>query len=220
MRHPFRPQSILALSGVYSRWMAALGGLRARREYVGVYLRPSPEAKVLDLGCGPADILADLPPGVTYLGIDVSERYIQAARSRYGTRGRFLVQSVEAVALDEPGTYDLVMANGILHHLDDETALRLTRLAREALKPEGRFVTLDGCYHAGQGRLANLLLQLDRGRFVRRREEYVALASRVFADVTAHLRQDLLRVPYSHLIMCCRGAAAGEKSATGKRPSE
>jgi SAM-dependent methyltransferase len=41
------------------------------------------------------------------------------------------------------GCYDIVMAFGVLHHLDDAEGRELFRGARRALKPGGRFVTLD-----------------------------------------------------------------------------
>ena len=43
----------------------------------------------------------------------------------------------------------------------------------------------------------------DRGKFVRTREEYLRLASARFPKVEPHLRHDLLRIPYTHLIMRC-----------------
>ena len=41
----------------------------------------------------------------------------------------------------------------------------------------------------------------DRGEFVRRREDYVRLAEGCFARVESFVRHDLLRIPYTHLIM-------------------
>ena len=65
-------------------------------------------------------------------------------------------------------------------------------------------VTLDGCYRDGQSPFARLLLRRDRGRRVRDREGYVQLAEGLFGSVEAHLREDLLNVPYTHLILQCR----------------
>jgi hypothetical protein len=94
-----------------------------------------------------------------------------------------------------------VLAIGILHHLSDEEALKLFRLAQSALKPGGCLVTLDGCYIDNQPRLARYLISKDRGEHIRTLDAYRALASRVFSKVVTHLRSDLLHVPYTHLIM-------------------
>jgi hypothetical protein len=77
-------------------------------------------------------------------------------------------------------------------------------MARRTLKPEGRLITLDGVWVAGQSRFAKLLLSRDRGRFVRHAEEYVALAATSFPVVHSTVRHDMLRIPYSHLILECR----------------
>jgi hypothetical protein len=47
------------------------------------------------------------------------------------------------------------------------------------------------------------LLAKDRGKFVRTREEYLRLALARFSKVESHVRHDLLRIPYTHLIMRC-----------------
>ena len=80
------------------------------------------------------------------------------------------------MTLEEPGTFDLAPANGVVHHLDDDQALALYRLARSALKPGGRFVSFDGAFVDGQSAVARMFLRNDRGRHVRRAEDYERLA--------------------------------------------
>jgi SAM-dependent methyltransferase len=105
--------------------------------------------------------------------------------------------------VDGRGGFDIVLATGVLHHLDDEEARELFRTAREALRPGGRLVTLDGCYVDGQSRMARYLLSRDRGKFVRAPEAYVRLARSQFEDVQASVRDDLLRIPYTHVALVC-----------------
>ena len=109
----------------------------------------------------------------------------------------------QAAIEGEQGTFDVVLATGVIHHLDDVQAAALFGLARLALRPAGRLVTFDGCRVPQQSRLARWLLAKDRGKFVRTQEEYLRLASARFANVELDLRHDLLRVPYTHLIMRC-----------------
>jgi hypothetical protein len=49
---------------------------------------------------------------------------------------------------------------------------------------------------------------MDRGRYVRTREAYLALARPSFRGVKAFLRQDLLLIPYTHIILECLDPAA------------
>jgi SAM-dependent methyltransferase len=171
--------------------------------YVSEFVKPKLGSKVLDIGCGPGDMLQHMP-NVDYLGIDISSEYIDAARKRYGSTGRFECADVGTASFgDEDGTFDLVLATGVVHHLDDHLAGRLFDLARVALRPSGRLITFDGCFVPGQSRLARWMLSKDRGQFVRTREEYIRLASAHFSTVEPVVRHDLLRIPYTHLIMYC-----------------
>jgi hypothetical protein len=91
----------------------------------------------------------------------------------------------------------------VLHHLDDSHALSLFKLARRGLKPGGRLVTYDGCFVAGQPKLARFVVSRDRGQYVRESAEYAKLASLVFPEVRSFVRHDLLRIPYTHVILQC-----------------
>jgi SAM-dependent methyltransferase len=172
----------------------------------------------LDIGCGPGDVL-DYLPNVDYLGLDLSPKYVESARVRFGSRGRFLCKSVEEMVIEEPASFDIVMANGVVHHLDDTSATHLYRMAHVALKPAGRFVTLDPAFAEGQSPLARILVGNDRGEFVRTSEGYAALASRVFPDVRVSVRHDLLRVPYTHAILECSNKLESRRHGAPDRPT-
>jgi SAM-dependent methyltransferase len=202
-----RLSAVLKLPAGYRFFRWLIGGENACRIYLAEYVKPVPGEKILDLGCGPADVLNYLP-AVHYTGLDISEDYIRSAKRRFGSRGRFLCGDVGLESLEEEqGGFDAVLAIGVVHHLDDEQAAGLFDLARRALRPAGRLVTYDGCYVPQQSRLARWLLANDRGKFVRRQEDYLKLASVRFAKVEPCLRHDLLRIPYTHLIMRCGNQA-------------
>jgi cyclopropane fatty-acyl-phospholipid synthase-like methyltransferase len=193
----------LSLPAGYRLFGRMVGGIAAWKTYLAEYVKPAPGNKILDIGCGPADVLNYLP-AVNYLGLDLSAEYINSAKQRFGNRGRFRCGDVGLASIEgEEGTFDRVMAIGVIHHLDDAQAARLFELARLALRPNGRLITYDGCYVPRQSFIARWMLDRDRGKFVRAREEYLRLASARFSKVESHLRHDLLRIPYTHLIMCC-----------------
>lgn len=85
-------------------------------------------------------------PVVDYVGFDASEEYIQSAQEQYGDLATFYCQQVSAETISEQAQFDLVLAVGILHHLDDAEALQLCYLAQAALNPGGCLITFDGCY--------------------------------------------------------------------------
>lgn len=195
-------RSVLSHPLVYRIFRKLVGGSGASKWLVGEHLRPRPGDRVLDIGCGPGHMI-NLLPAVRYTGFDMSEPYIEAARRRYGDRGRFFHASVlEPPPLDS-GSFDLVLAMAVLHHLDDKQATAALTLAWQVLREGGRLITYDGCFIEGQSPVARYFLRKDRGRFVRSRKEYEGLARRVFDDVEGVVRHDLLRIPYTHLLLQC-----------------
>lgn len=196
-------KALLSLPLAYRTFRHVIGGQDLNRTLVSRYVRPKSQERVLDIGCGPASVLEFLPSDVSYVGFDPSPGYIAAAKSQYGNRGAFFAGYVTAESLGTLGQFDTVLSVGVLHHLDDDAARDLCKVACLALRPGGRFVTIDGCYVNGQSPIARFLLNQDRGRHVRSEAEYRALAQSQFSMVTTHVRDDLLRMPYTHLIMEC-----------------
>ncbi len=196
-------RAVLSVPVVYELFENMVGATRCRDVFVREYVRPSVGERVLDIGCGTAAILAHLPQ-VDYCGYDISDTYIATARQHFGNRGRFFAAFLTEHSLDGERPFDLVLAIGLLHHLTDAEAGRLLDICHAALAPDGRLITLDPCFDAGQSRIAHRVIAFDRGQNVRTLRGYLALAARVFHHTEAHLRNDLLRIPYTHAILECR----------------
>jgi SAM-dependent methyltransferase len=194
-------RSILSLPRAYSLFFDLVGGPNRDRVLVRDYIRPKPGDRVLDIGCGPGT-LVPLLPEVDYVGFDLSPEYIQRARAKYPDKN-FVCERVSAFSLSGMGVFDAVLALGVLHHLDDSEAAQLFQIACNALKPGGRLITIDGVWVDGQSPIAKYLLSRDRGRFVRMSDEYRRLGEVSFSQIQPHIRHDLLRIPYSHVILEC-----------------
>ncbi|MGA7931487.1 MAG: class I SAM-dependent methyltransferase [Candidatus Sulfotelmatobacter sp.] len=193
---------ILELPWAYQMWGNIIGSNECRRTFVEGYIRPGRSDRILDIGCGPGTMVPYLPRS-GYVGFDANPDYIRRAQKRF-PEARFVCDRVSEYDLPQSEYFDIVVALGIVHHLDDPEAVRLFRMAHYALKPEGRLVTLDGVWVPNQSQLAKFLLRRDRGCFVRHEEAYVALASKSFSTIKATVRHDMLRIPYTHLILECR----------------
>ena len=186
----------------YESYHKLIGANYRSRVLVSDYIRPKSGDRILDIGCGPGNMLPFLPVG-EYLGVDANPAYIAAARERYGHRGEFVCERVSHHSVQQFGAFDIVLALGLVHHLDDAEARDLFRLGYTALKPGGRMITNDGVYTPRQSAAKRYLLSRDRGQFVRTQPEYESLAHTWFPEVRAHIREDVLRIPYTHLILEC-----------------
>ena len=185
---------------LYRLAMTAIGSPRPRQVHVSRYIRPKKGDRILDVGCGVADILESLPE-VSYLGIDLNPLYIESARKNYGHRANFLCQDVTLIKDDEFEPFDIILATGLLHHLSDSECLTLLRSCRKLLKPSGHMITFDGCRVPGQHPIDAWMHNNDRGKYVRSSDAYTSLASSVFPGVKINIHSDLLRIPYTLAIM-------------------
>ncbi len=167
-------RSVLSRSWAYQSFWHAVGGDERNRALLRDYIRPAPGDRVLDIGCGPGTMVPYLQDA-EYVGLDVSAEYVEKARRRF-PQARFICQSVGEYDQVEPNYFDVVLALGILHHLDDND---------------------------DQSQVVKYLLSRDRGRFVRSEAGYRELAAKVFSKIESSVRHDLLRIPYTVVILTC-----------------
>lgn len=192
---------------VYRGLRDVLGLNRWQRQYVLNYIRPKLGDRILDIGCGTGEIVRYLP-GMTYVGVDRHRPYIDFASQKYGSRGRFICADVADYIDEFRGEFDIVTANGLLHHLGDDMANRLFEIGSTVLKEGGRMITVDPCYFDGQSRLTRFVISKDRGQNVRRQEEYVLLTKHAFAEVSNQLWYGYIPIPFSVSIVECRNTKA------------
>ncbi|WP_353778102.1 methyltransferase domain-containing protein [Winogradskyella sp. 3972H.M.0a.05] len=187
---------------VYWSYQGLVGGHKARKHFVKNDVRPRPNIKLLDMGCGPGNMIEYLP-NLDYTGFDADKKYIDAAVKKYEEKGLFIHSDIESFEITEPNSFDIAMASGLLHHLDDNNAKRFFEIAKTALKPNGRLITVDGCYIKGQSRIAKFLLDQDRGEYIRTQSAYEALAETSFDKVNISIKHSYFNVPYTLIVMEC-----------------
>lgn len=197
-------RALLSSAAVYASFQDLLGAPAFRRRLVAEFLGVAPGMRMLDIGCGTADLLGHVPAGVEYHGFDLSDRYVAAARRRWGARGQFWQASVGDAPRLTAGRFQRAVAIGVLHHVDDTEAAQLAAQAAAALTDDGMLVTYDPTIIAATSRVARLLIQNDRGRHVRSPDAYAALLRRHFAEVSVTEIAGHLRIPYTACVITAR----------------
>jgi SAM-dependent methyltransferase len=193
-------RAVLSNALVYDAFQWLMGGRVGRMDFAAHVVKATAGTRILDVGCGTADILAFLPESVEYCGFDISAEYIDAARRRFGSRGRFVRGLVDEPQLNALRPFDVVVASGLLHHLDDDAVGRLMRLVRVALRNGGRLATIDPALVSGQNRVARFLIERDRGLNVREPDGYAALVRPHVNELRGVLRHRSW-IPYTHWMM-------------------
>ena len=193
-------KSLLNHPALYQAYQNAGGFFGARVKAIAEYLSLRSGMRVIDIGCGPGYLLRHLPRGIDYIGFDIDQAYIDHARRAFGQLGRFHCRYFDADAAREFAGADVVMMNGVLHHISDQELGGILANVRDVLKSEGVLFTLDGCYREGQSRLAKWLLDNDRGDFIRDRDGYDQVLSRTFENVDLAIRDDYSLMPYTFII--------------------
>lgn len=198
-------RKILEQAWVYAAFKAFVQPVAAQRAFVAEFVPARSGSRILDIGCGTGWILDFLPADIHYTGYDLNPKYIESAQEQYGARANFFCADItsQSVPRIEGEGFDIVLALGLLHHLNDSEAASLCQSALAHLKPGGVFITFDGVYVPGQSPIARYIISRDRGQAVRTPEGYLALTEPLFSSVRRQVRTDLLRIPYTHFLMHC-----------------
>lgn len=118
---------------------------------------------MLDVGCG-AGTNAGHFKDADYVGIDINERYLQLARTRF--RGEFINADLTKADLPSLGHFDTIVINSFLHHLGDADVERILAQVAKVLAADGRVHILELVLPERKTR-GSMMARLDRGRYAR-----------------------------------------------------
>lgn len=195
-------RTILSIPFVYSSFQILMGAKTIWSSLANDVIQAKSGMAILDIGCGPADILNYLPEGVNYYGFDISQDYIQTAQKKYGDKGHFICKLLQESDLSSLPKFDCVVLMGVFHHMDDIQAKKIAKLAHAALKEDGKLVSVDPCYTPEQNPIARFLISKDRGQNVRVESAYKAIVNRTFKHIDTKIIHRAW-IPYTHCYMVC-----------------
>lgn len=193
---------LLENPAVFNALQNLLGVSKVRKYFIEQYVKPVENEKIMDIGCGTGG-LAPYFHGCDYCGFDSDLNYINQAKKENYTNAVFFHGDLLKVDLPK-NTYDVVIAAGVIHHLNDLQADSIMALASSILKPGGRFLSFDMCRIEKQSILPKLMNWLDRGRFIRAEAQYKKFASNYFSDVTSYDYCESPVIPVNHCVLLCK----------------
>jgi SAM-dependent methyltransferase len=169
---------LLEYPAVYSAWQAPF----AAQKFAPVerWLREHDVRRVLDVGCG-AGTNAEHFSDADYVGVDINERYLQTARIRF--RGQFVQADLTNTDLTSLGTFDMILANSFLHHVNDADVVRILARLPRLLSRDGTIHILDLVLPERKS-LAWMMARLDRGTYARPIERWRTLFCAAFEPVS------------------------------------
>ena len=163
-------------------------------------LRPNGIQDVLDFGCGIGSHAVEFPKS-SYLGIEPLPQCIKKANDLFGGPNRRFVLGNHKTLREIPDkSFDLIIAIGVLHHMNDEVVSEFIAESVRLLRSGGRLTTFDPVIHAEQSMLSRWIVKRDRGQWVRTVSDYSDLLTSHFPWlVRQKIYTNLLRIPYDHI---------------------
>ena len=182
----------------YSFSQKIMSGTSFRGKIVRKYITKN-NVKVLDIGCGSAEILNSLPI-VKYFGYDINPVYISFAKKKYEKRGIFYCKRFTNKEVKKLPKFDHVLLFGILHHLDDKEIEKLMPQIKKVLKRGGNIITADPILVKKQSLIAKFIIKKDRGDNVRNKKEYLKIMKKYFKKIKSKIYHQKF-IPYTWFVM-------------------
>lgn len=118
----------------------------AQRRAIGAALALAPGERVLDVGCGPGLLCAEMAGAVgsagTVVGVDTADSMLRIASQNGTGFGQMSVRSGEATSLPaDDAAFDAVVCTQVLEYVHDVTAALAE--FRRVLRPGGRLLLVD-----------------------------------------------------------------------------
>ena len=163
-------------------------------------IKPDQIMSVLDFGCGIGNH-SELFKSAQYLGIEPLEACVVVANRKYSNSNvEFRVGDHLDLKLMPDSSFDLVIAIGVLHHINSEIFTEFVKEAFRILKPGARLTTFDPVFHEEQSKISEWIVKQDRGNWVRTEGGYMEIIQSNFEGIIdTKIYSKLLRIPYDHI---------------------
>jgi 2-polyprenyl-3-methyl-5-hydroxy-6-metoxy-1,4-benzoquinol methylase len=186
---------------IYKIIQSVMSGTSFRNNIIKKNITKS-NLKILDIGCGPAQILEHIPQ-CDYYGYDIDRRSIQYAKKKYHKKNyHFYCKKFNKNELKKLPKFDFIIFFGILHHLNNKEVDEILKLCKKIMKKNSRLLTEDPIFLENQNIIAKFLIKKDRGLNVRKKKEYINLLKKHFKKIKNKVTHQFF-IPYTWFTTVC-----------------
>ena len=192
-------KNLLNIPEVFNFYEKLVGDRKYKKFISKHFLEISSNHSVLDVGCGPGNLIPFLPENIDYTGVDISKKYINYAKKKYKDKS-FICSSATEISIQDK-KFDSIIVDSVFMSLSDESAKIVTKITHSLLKPNGTLFLMDGCYVDNGNFWANLLLSQERGNNIRREQNYREILSNFFLEIHSEIHTNLYSIPYTKILL-------------------
>ena len=186
---------------IYKIIQSVMSGTSFRNSIIKKNITKS-NLKILDIGCGPAQIIEHLPQ-CDYYGYDIDQRSIQYAKKKYYQKNfHFYCKKFNKTELKKLPKFDFIIFFGILHHLSNKEVYEILKLCKKIMKKNSKLLTEDPILLENQNVFAKFLIKKDRGLNVRDKQEYINLLKKHFKKIKNKVTHQYF-IPYTWFTTVC-----------------
>jgi trans-aconitate methyltransferase len=193
---------LLNSSFCYSCLQISVGAEGFRNRFLESLLQNEPrKAQILDLGCGPGVNRKVIHPDFSYVGVDLSEKYIAKAMSKYKNNLNTNFICADLVANDnwleaiDIKHKNISLAFALWHHLSDDQLSAVLNKLRSKLSSESTLVSIDPIITEDSTKFAIWLARNDRGPYLRSQKDFEKIYSENGFITEIKIHRNQMRIP-------------------------
>lgn len=180
-----------------------IGGNGSKQKFAKKWY--SGQKKILEIGCSVGNVSSCFTrfKNVEFIGIDIDGAVIEVAQKRFKKYPNFSFQNCYlADFVNQENQFDYILFAGILHHVDDQTAIQLLMDVKRCANPKSSIVVYEPEIPRENDSfiLRNFIKKLEQGQFVRSRSGYQSLIQQAglrILDATSEMQSPgIVKRPY------------------------
>lgn len=193
----------ISKSNIYLLIQKIMSATKIREEFVYTLVKNKRNLNVLDIGCGPANILRKLSL-INYYGYDIDINHINYAKKKFANKNfKFFNKIFSKKEIYILPKFDFVLLLGIIHHLDNKNFKKILILIKKVLKKNGKLLILDNVLTKDQNLIAKFLIKMDKGKNVRSLEKYKSFLQKNYLIEKIKIKNQKF-IPYTWLTIYCK----------------